>query len=67
MGPLYSIEDAHDVFEYFHSVIQDLFEKNFLAHDIKLNYSNKLPWITKGLRVSITQKPILKNILKKIQ
>ena len=57
--------DAHDAFEYFHSVIQDLFEKNFPPHNIKLNYSNKLPWITKGLRVSIKQKHILKNILEK--
>ena len=62
---LYSIEDAHDAFEYFHSVIQDLFEENFPPHNIKLNYSNKLPWITKGLRVSIKQKHILKNILEK--
>ena len=62
---LYSIEDAHDAFEYFHSVIQDLFEENFPPHNIKLNYSNKLPWITKGLRVSIKQKHILKNRLEK--
>ena len=47
--PLYSIEDAHDAFEYFHSVIQNLFENNFPPHDIKINYSNKLPWVTKGL------------------
>ena len=62
---LYSIEDTHDAFEYFHSVIQDLFGENFPPHNIKLNYSNKLPWITKGLRVSIKQKHILKNILEK--
>ena len=46
---LYSIEDAHDAFEYFHGVYQDLFEKKFPPHNIKLNYSNKLHWMTKGL------------------
>ena len=28
MGPFILNRDAHDVFEYFHSVIQDFFEKN---------------------------------------
>ena len=62
---LYSIEDAHDAFEYFHSVIQNVFENNFSPHDIKINYSNKLPWVTKGLRVSIKKKHILKNKFEK--
>ena len=30
-------------------------------HDIKINYSSKLHWITKRLRVSMKQKHILKN------
>ena len=63
---LYSIEDAHDAFKYFRSVIQNLFENNFPPHDIK-NYSNKLPWVTKRLRVSIKKKHILKNKFERTQ
>ena len=42
-----------------------MFEKNFPPHYIKLNYWKHLSWITKGFRVSIKQKHILKNILEK--
>ena len=42
-----------------------MFERKFPPNNIKLNYWNKLPWINKGLRVSIKQKHIWKNILGK--
>ena len=53
---IYSIEDAQSGYEYFEAVILEMFEKNFPLRKVWLKYSNKLTWVTKGLRISIKQK-----------
>ena len=46
-------------------MILELFEKVFPLRNIEIKYSNKLPWVTTGLRISIKQKPILQNKFEK--
>ena len=47
-------------------MILELFEKVFPLRKIEIKYSNKLPWVTTGLRIrSIKQKRILQNKFEK--
>ena len=46
-------------------MILELFEKVFPLRKIEIKYSNKLPWVTTGLRISIKQKHILQNKFEK--
>ena len=62
---IYKIDDAQRAFEYFQGVILELFEKVFPLRKIEIKYSNKLPWVTTGLRISIKQKHILQNKFEK--
>ena len=63
---IYIIEDAQSAYEYFEAVILDLFEIFFLLRKVRLKYSNRLLWVTKGLRTSIKQKHSLQNKFEKI-
>ena len=43
-----------------------LFETYFLLVNVKITYSNKLPWITNGLRESVKWKSQLHSIMENI-
>ena len=58
---IYKIDDAQRAFVYFQGVILELFEKVFPLRKIEIKYSNNLPWVTTGLRISIKQKHILQK------
>ena len=62
---IYKIENAQSAYEYFEAVILELFENFFPLRKVRLKYSNKLPWVTKGLRISIKQKHSLQNKFEK--
>ena len=54
---IYTMEDAQSAHEYFEPVILELLVKFFPLRKLKLKYTNKLPWVTKGLHIrSIIQK-----------
>ena len=58
---IYTIEHAQSPYKHFEAVILEMFEKLFPLCKVRLKYSNKLPWVTKGLRTSIKQKHYLQN------
>ena len=55
---IYKIESAQSPYEYFETVILELFENFFPLRKVRLKYSNKFPWVTKGLCISIKQKTL---------
>jgi hypothetical protein len=57
--------DAQKSYSAFHRIISTLFEKKFPLKKHKLGYTNKLPWITLGIKHSICNKQRLyKRYLK---
>ena len=47
---VFNTDDVEVSFKYFHDKICELFEDNLPLVKVKVTYSNKLPWITQGLR-----------------
>ena len=51
-------------FQYFQDTFIRLFETYFRLVNVKITYSNKLPWITNGLRKSVKKKSQLRSIME---
>ena len=56
---VFNTDDVEVSFKYFHDKICELFEDNLPLVKVKVTYSNKLPWITQGLRESVKTKRLL--------
>ena len=54
-----------NTFSYFQSVFSKCFMNNFPIKTTKIQYKNRLPYITSGLRKSIQYKHILRHIFAK--
>ena len=56
---VFNTDNVEVSFKYFHDKICELFEDNLPLVKVKVTYSNKLPWITHGLRESVKTKRLL--------
>ena len=56
---MFNTDNVEVSFKYFHNKICELFEDNLPLVKVKVTYSNKLPWITQGLRESVKTKRLL--------
>ena len=62
---VYNAENINCAFQYFEDTFVRLFETYFPLVNVKITYSNKLPWITSGLRESVKKKSQLRSIMEK--
>ena len=62
---IYNAENINCAFQYFQDTFIRLFETYFPLVNVKITYSNKLPWITNGLRESVKKKSQLRSIMEK--
>ena len=56
---VFNTDNVEVSFKYFHNKICKLFEDNLPLVKVNVTYSNKLPWITQGLRESLKTKRLL--------
>ena len=55
-GDIYSCNDAQTSYTVFQTRFSELYDKCFPRKTIKLNYKNRKPWLTEGLKRSIRVK-----------
>ena len=53
---IYRIQDTQLAFSQFHSLLLSLFNKNFPKREVKIQYNNRKPWLSDGLKDSIKHK-----------
>ena len=56
---VFNTDNVEVSFKYFHDKICELFEDDLPLVKVKVTYSNKLPWITQGLREFVETKRLL--------
>ena len=61
---IYNIDSSPLAFSYFHNQFRYIFEECFPEKYTKITYSNRLPWLSKGLRISIQTKADLHEQFK---
>ena len=62
---IYNAENINCALQYFQDTFVCLFETYFPLVNVKITYSNRLPWITSGLRESVKKKSQLRSIMGK--
>ena len=55
-GAIYSESDTQTAFSLFHSTLLKHFHINFPKQTVKIQYNNRKPWLTQGLKDSIKMK-----------
>ena len=55
-GAIYSESDTQTAFSLFHSTLLKHFHINFPKQTVKIQYNNRKPWLTQGLKDSIKTK-----------
>ena len=59
--------DTQQAFDLFHSQLTELYNKHFPKVSIKKTYSNRMPWLSDGLKNSIRHKNRLNVKCKKVK
>ena len=62
-GAIYNEMNTQGAFSLFHSVLVKLYNKYFPLRKLKLNYHNRQPWLTQGLKDSIKEKTYYAGII----
>ena len=62
---VYNADCANSAYKCFQYIFVNLFEMHFPLVNIRINYFNKLPWLTNGLRKSVKHKSNLRRMMKK--
>ena len=62
---VYNADCANSAYKCFQGIFVDLYEMHFPLVNTRINYSNKLPWLTNGLRKSVKRKSNLRRMMEK--
>ena len=55
-SPLLDFSDLQEAFTYFHTNFIQIFQASFPVEHIKLNYTNRYPWLSRAILKSIAKK-----------
>ena len=62
---IYATENIQSAFTYFQNNFLYMFEESFPEISFEIKYNNRLPFVTRGLRLSIERKHKLRQIFEK--